>query len=94
MLSSTKDNRGVFAITIQRFTTATAVPHKTSFSFRGRELTKLLGSLNITLFHVFLMNERVKVTLMKSQELLLSPIKLEISSPKTNHLSCSSRVMK
>lgn len=68
-----EDNRGVFAITIQRFTTATAVPHKTSFSFRGRELTKLLEFIsNITPLH-FPNDERLNVTDEELKKLLLSP---------------------
>lgn len=57
-----EDNRGVFVLTIQRFTTDTGAPHRTYFSFVGEEIPKLLefisslqlvqfpnqGSLNIT----------------------------------------------
>lgn len=37
-----EDNRNVSVLTIQRFTTATGAPHRTSFSFVGDEIPKLL----------------------------------------------------
>jgi hypothetical protein len=37
-----EDNRGVFGLTIQRFTGPTGAPHRTHFSFVGDEIGKLL----------------------------------------------------
>ena len=37
-----EDNRGVYVLTIQRFTTETGVPHQTHFSFVGEEIPRLL----------------------------------------------------
>jgi hypothetical protein len=68
-----EDDRGVFSLIIQRFTTATDAPHKTSFSFYGKEVTKLLEFFsNITLLH-FPSDEKVNVTDEELRQLLLSP---------------------
>jgi hypothetical protein len=37
-----EDNRGVYVLTLQRFTTETGVPHQTHFSFVGEEIPRLL----------------------------------------------------
>ena len=36
-----EDNRGIYALQIQKFTLATGMPHKIHFSFRGDEILKL-----------------------------------------------------
>ena len=41
-----EDNRGIFTLTIQRFTTKTGFPHKTHFSFVGEEVEKILEFIN------------------------------------------------
>jgi hypothetical protein len=40
-----EDTRGVFALTIQKFTKETGVPHNTSFTFIGDEIQRLYGFL-------------------------------------------------
>lgn len=37
-----EDNRGIFILQIQKFTTSTGAPHKTYFSFRGNEIRTLV----------------------------------------------------
>jgi hypothetical protein len=37
-----EDTRGIFTLTLQRFTTDGGTPHKTHFSFQGEEIPKLL----------------------------------------------------
>lgn len=37
-----EDNRGIYTLNIQKFTTATGSPHKTYFSFRGNEVKILV----------------------------------------------------
>lgn len=41
-----EDSRGIYALTIQRFTTKTGAPHKTYFTFVGNEITELLEFIN------------------------------------------------
>lgn len=68
-----EDNRGVFVLTIQRFTSDTGVPHKTSFSFIGEEIPRLLEFIS-NLRHVqFPSNQRLNVTDKDLKKLLLSP---------------------
>lgn len=41
-----EDTRGIFTLTIQRFTTDSGEPHKTHFSFVGEEIPKLLAFIS------------------------------------------------
>jgi|SRR5271157_300142 len=68
-----EDNREVFGLTIQRFTRVTGVPHKTSFSFVGKEITKLLEFISNLKLLNFPSDERLNVTDRDLKKLLLSP---------------------
>jgi|SRR5271157_729057 len=68
-----EDNRSVFVLTIQRFTEATGAPHKSSFSFFGEEIPRLLEFIaNLKLVHLP-SDERLNVTDSELKKLLLSP---------------------
>lgn len=68
-----EDTRGVTVLTIQRFTTKTGVPHKTSFSFVGEEIPRLLDFIeNLRAVH-FPNGEKINVTDKELKKLLLSP---------------------
>jgi hypothetical protein len=68
-----EDNRDVFGLTIQRFSTQTGVPHKISFSFVGEEIPKLLEFIaNLKLIQ-FPGDLGLNVTDKNLQKLLLSP---------------------
>ncbi len=41
-----EDTRGIFTLTIQRFSTESGIPHKTHFSFLGEEIPKLLAFIS------------------------------------------------
>ncbi|MCK9555094.1 DUF4263 domain-containing protein [bacterium] len=41
-----EDNRGIFTLTIQRFTVKTGIPHKTYFTFVGEEIDTILEFIN------------------------------------------------
>jgi hypothetical protein len=67
-----EDNRGVFVLTIQRFTTRSGRPHKISFSFIDEEIPRLVEFIsNLRLVH-FPNEQRVNVTDEELKALLLS----------------------
>lgn len=68
-----EDNRGVYVLTIQRFTTETGVPHQTHFSFVGEEIPRLLEFISNLRFVQFRNDERVNVTDQELRKLLLTP---------------------
>lgn len=72
-----EDNRGVYVLTIQRFTTETGVPHQTHFSFVGEELPRLLEFISNLRFVQFRNDERVNVT---DQELTNVCVSAEVLS--------------
>jgi hypothetical protein len=68
-----EDNRGVFVLTLQRFTTDTGIPHKTYFSFVGDEIPRILGFIeNLRAVH-FSSDDKINVTDKELEQLLLSP---------------------
>ncbi len=69
-----EDNRGVFVLTIQRFTRGRGTPHtKTSFSFFGDAIPRLFEFIsNLKLVH-FPSDDRVNLTDGELKKLLLSP---------------------
>lgn len=68
-----EDNRDVFALTIQRFSVHSGVPHKTSFSFVGEEIPKLLEFISNLRLIQFPGDSSLNVTDKNLQKLLLSP---------------------
>jgi len=68
-----EDNRGVYVLTLQRFTTETGVPHQTHFSFVGEEIPRLLEFISNLRLLQFPSDERVNVTDRELKKLLLSP---------------------
>ena len=68
-----EDNRGVYVLTIQRFTTDTGVPHQTHFSFVGEEIPRLLEFISNLRRVQFKNSDRVNVTDNELKTLLLSP---------------------
>jgi len=68
-----EDNRGVYVLTLQRFTTETGVPHQTHFSFVGEEIPRLLEFISNLRLVQFPSDERVNVTDRELKKLLLSP---------------------
>ena len=68
-----EDTRGVTVLTIQRFTTATGMPHRTSFSFVGDEIPRLLDFIENIRAIRFPNAEKVNVTDKELNKLLLSP---------------------
>jgi len=68
-----EDNRDVFGLTIQRFSTRNGVPHKTSFSFVGEEIPKLLEFISNLRLIQFPGERGLNVTDKALQRLLLSP---------------------
>lgn len=70
-----EDSRGIFILQIQKYTTATGMPHKTYFSFRGNELIilhdfiKSIFNLQIEDENKFSINDQelAKLTLTKQQ---------------------------
>lgn len=67
-----EDNRGINVLTLQKFTTDTGSPHKTSFSFIGSEINKLLEFIS-NLKLIKLSNEdSINVTDKQLQHMLLS----------------------
>jgi hypothetical protein len=68
-----EDNRGVYVLTLQRFTTETGVPHQTHFSFVGEEIPRLLEFISNLRLVQFPNDERVNVTDRELKKLLLSP---------------------
>lgn len=68
-----EDTRGVFVLTIQRFTTDTGNPHKTHFSFVDDEIPRLLDFIeNLRAIH-FPSTERLNVSDKELKRLLVSP---------------------
>jgi hypothetical protein len=67
-----EDNRGVYVLTLQRFTTDTGAPHKTYFSFIGDEIPKLLEFISNLQLVQFPSKERVNVTDNQLKRMLLS----------------------
>jgi hypothetical protein len=68
-----EDTRDVFVLTIQRFSTDTGKPHKTSFSFVGDEIPRLLTFIeNLTAMH-FPSAEKINITDAQLKKLLVSP---------------------
>lgn len=68
-----EDTRGVSVLTIQRFTTDTGAPHKTSFSFIGEEIAKLIEFiLNLRLVQ-FPSDASLNVSDQELKQMLLSP---------------------
>lgn len=68
-----EDTRGVFVLTIQRFTTDTGTPHRTNFSFVGDEIPRLLEFIeNLRAIH-FPNADKINVTDSELRKLLLSP---------------------
>ncbi|MBA9074568.1 hypothetical protein GGR22_002741 [Flavobacterium gossypii] len=70
-----EDSRGIFTLQIQKYTTATGMPHKTYFSFRGDEL-KILQDFIKNIFNLQIEDENkfsisdselAKLTLTKQQ---------------------------
>lgn len=70
-----EDSRGIFILQIQKYTTATGMPHKTYFSFRGNELKILQNFIN-SIFNLQIEDENkfsisdselAKLTLTKQQ---------------------------
>jgi hypothetical protein len=68
-----EDNRGVYVLTLQRFTTETGVPHQIHFSFVGEEIQRLLKFISNLRLVQFPSDERVNVTDRDLKKLLLSP---------------------
>lgn len=68
-----EDTRGVFVLTIQRFSKETGAPHKTHFSFVNDEIPRLLDFIeNLRAIH-FPSTARVNVTDFELKRLLVSP---------------------
>ncbi len=74
-----EDNRGVFVLTIQRFSQRTGKPHKTSFSFCGEEIPRLLNFISSLRFAPLSSDNGLKITDGELKKILLSPR----SSPKS-----------
>lgn len=68
-----EDNRGVYVLTIQRFTTETGAPHQTHFSFVGEEIPRFLDFISNLRLVQFPNDDRVNVTDKDLKKLLLSP---------------------
>jgi hypothetical protein len=68
-----EDNRGVFALTIQRFTTDSGAPQKVSFSFNGEETAKLLEFITNLRLVQFPNDDKLNVTDTDLKKLLMSP---------------------
>lgn len=68
-----EDNREVVGLTIQRFSTRTGTPHKTSFSFVGEEIPKLLEFISNLRLIQFPNDKKLNVADKDLQTLLLSP---------------------
>jgi hypothetical protein len=68
-----EDNRAVFGLTIQRFTSRGGEPHKTSFSFVGDEISKLLEFISNLGLIQFPDDQGLNVTDKDLKKLLLSP---------------------
>jgi antiviral defense system Shedu protein SduA len=68
-----EDNRGIFVLTIQRFTPGTGVPHQTSFSFIGDEIPRLIEFISNLQLIAFPNANGLNVTDADLQKLLLSP---------------------
>jgi len=67
-----EDNRGVYVLTLQRFTTETGVPHQTHFSFVGEEIPRLLEFITNLRLVQFPSDERVNVTDRELKKLLFN----------------------
>lgn len=68
-----EDNRGVFALSIQRFTAESGTPHRLSFSFVGEEIAKLLEFVTNLRLVQFPSEGGLNVTDRELKKLLLSP---------------------
>jgi hypothetical protein len=68
-----EDTRGVYVLTLQRFTTDTGIPHRTHFSFVGSEIDRLLDFVANLRLVKFPSDERVNVTDRELKRMLLSP---------------------
>ncbi len=68
-----EDSRGILSLIIQRFTTTTGKPHKTSFSFYGDEVTRLLEFISSIKLLQLPDAERINVADSELKKLLLSP---------------------
>jgi hypothetical protein len=68
-----EDTRGVSVLTIQRFTVDTGSPHKTHFSFRGDEITRLIEFISNLRLVQFRDDSTVNVSDSELRRMLLSP---------------------
>jgi Domain of unknown function (DUF4263) len=67
-----EDDRKVFVLTLQRFTTETGAPHKQYFTFTGEEIPKLLEFISNLCLVQFPNDQRVNVTDGELKRMLLS----------------------
>ena len=68
-----EDDRGIFTLTIQRFSLKDGKPHKGSFSFQGDEIALFLAFVGNLRLIQFPDEERLNVTDEQLKKLLLSP---------------------
>ncbi len=67
-----EDSRGIYALTIQRFTTKTGSPHKTYFTFIGEEISELLEFINNLKVIELKGPEKINITDTQLRKMILS----------------------
>lgn len=68
-----EDNRGLFVLTIQRYTPGTGIPHQVHFSFVGDEIPKLIEFISNLRLVQFPDDKGLNVSDTELKKLLLSP---------------------